>query len=204
MKRGKKHMIIGKGDRVQSNDPDDQIHEKFNESQIEQQARGGYRYFDEKGEHDHSVGGSWDNVSYEDRKAILGDRMGGIGGSWSQPPWNGWKPLIGGHHCDIFQKYAQDSDMGFFEDCSHGLALGGHMPLNHFQEEIVSEQYKEPVESTIELELPPPLPVDAEPEQHSNYTQPYSQIQENSVLYQKPFELPEIEYKGSFHKKNKK
>lgn len=138
--------------------------------------------------------------SYNATKKLVG---GWEPGSWG-PPWYdpsilpGWRIPTGGN---VFQKYAQDGDSGFFYNCDGGLALGGHMPLNSFTEST-GESYTEPEVSTVIPTLVPEeveVPEDAEPEQHSNYTPPFSQIEENNSLYEKPFEFPP--YKGGFHKK---
>jgi len=173
--------------RVQSNNPNDLYRYHFNVSQQRQQ-----------------------------------DRLGAdaiFGGSWSQPPWDGWKPMIGAGD-DFFSKYAQDSDAGFHYGVigsGQPLAMNPHPPnrldTNTYSETMptaaeinpITVPNNSPVMSNIQLETN----FTPEPQQRATYVPPFSQTQmqglgkavrdEDNVLFEEPFEIPE--YKKSLHKK---
>jgi hypothetical protein len=171
--------------RVQSNDPNDLYRYHFNVSQQRQQ-----------------------------------DRLGSdaiFGGSWSQPPWSGWHPMIGAGSDNFFQKYAQDSDVGFHYALGSGQPLGMNPhPPNHLENESnealnsndinpITVPNNSPVMSNIQLETN----FTPEPQQRATFVPPFSQTQmqglgkavkdEDNVLFDEPFEIPE--YKRSLHKK---
>jgi len=155
------------------------------------------------------------NISQERQQ----DRL--AGGSWSQPVWNGWKPIIGAGRENVYQRYAQDGDAGFFHSRAfgRGMPIGMNpVPLNHLETEENYQIYDEPEVSTAEpvVTEPSPMPEDsnlelltefhAEPYQHAIHVPPYSQNinqgmgkavkNEDNILFEEPFE-----YKGSLHKK---
>lgn len=151
------------------------------------------------------------------------DRL--TGGSWSQGCWQGWKPIIGASSENIFQRYAQDGDSGFFHSrvFGRGMPIGMNpVPLNHIEtEEIYNEYYAPEVSKIKPVVIPSPMPIEsniemelqfeAEPQQSANHVPPYSQTinqgmgrstkNEKNVLYEEPFEY---KYKGSLHKKGLK
>ena len=158
------------------------------------------------------------NISQERQQ----DRL--AGGSWSQPVWMGWKPIIGAGKSNVFQRYAQDGDAGFF----HSRAFGKGMPLgmnpnqlNHIETEENYQEYETPEVSNTEPVVvePAPFPQESnlivetqfepEPQQKANHVPPYSQVinqgmgraskDENSILYEEPFE-----YSGKFDKKKRR
>lgn len=151
------------------------------------------------------------------------------GGSWSQPDWSGFHPIIGAGYArygndEFLQRYAQDGDSGFF--FRKGLNGGAeplgahHLPLNSMDEGQEPIEYEDSKMSTMEpvtIEEPPSKPDDeelaidtgftAEPQQKANHVPPYSQMLiqgmgKDDVLYDEPLVIPE--YKGSFHKKEKR
>jgi hypothetical protein len=162
------------------------------------------------------------NVSQERQQ----DRL--AGGSWSQPSWEGWRPIIGAGHPtnDLFQRYAQDGDEGFFYSSMFGRGnpIGiSPTPPNHLNQDRSGKSYsiKMPTVSTIKPAFvrpsPTPLMSDIEmdvnftpePQQRATYAPPFSQTvvqgmgkavnDEENVLYEEPFEIPK--YKGGLHKK---
>ena len=161
------------------------------------------------------------NISQERQQ----DRLGSIfGGSWSQPVWMGWKPIIGAGRDNVFQRYAQDGDAGFFHSRAfgRGMPIGMNpVPLNHLETEENYQTYDAPEVSRMEpvVTEPSPMPEEnnlelitqysAEPQQKANHVPPYSQTinqgmgkavkNEENVLYEEPFE-----YKGKFDKKKRR
>lgn len=147
-------------------------------------------------------------------------RLGMQGGSWSQPSWTGWKPIIGAGHNNMFQRYAQDGDAGFFYGMGSGEPLGVNpIPPNSFEKEEAI-QFKEPEMSMIRPIVTEPTPkpdatemqqellFSAEPQQRAVHVPPYSQSlyqglgranTEDDVLHEEPLEIPK--YRGGFHKK---
>lgn len=108
------------------------------------------------------------------------DRLSG--GSWSQPVWTGWKPIIGAGHQDMFQRYAQDGDSGFFygmRGSGNPLGVNPFPPDNFETEENYDQEYQAPDVSTIlpvmvqpsaepqPLEMEQELHFNAEPEQRA-------------------------------------
>jgi hypothetical protein len=207
--------------RVQSNDPRDIDRSIWNESQVEQQLRGG----------------SWSQPPWNGWHPIIG-----AGSSFASfHPWQS-HPMgyMGSGHTDYFQRYAQDGDSGFFHlsggiphrefawsplyggadpSVPRGLPVGiSPFPPNCLDgdyEDRDEPDFADPQLSTIEPEKVPDPDLDpgelgvvsqsAEHQQRATYVPPYSQtyqrINEGNVLYEDPLKIPE--YKGGFHKKDK-
>lgn len=160
------------------------------------------------------------NISQERQQDRLSDMFGG---SWSQPIWTGWKPMIGAGHQDVFQRYAQDGDSGFF----HGMRGCGGIGINPFppntiydDESVTKHDFSDGSVSTMEpvvtepsaqpdiAELETETSFTAEPQQRAIHVPPYSQSlyqgmgranTEDDVLHEEPLEIPK--YRGGFHKK---
>ena len=197
--------------RGQSNDPRDIDRAIWNESQVEQQLRGG----------------SWSQPPWNGWHPIIGAGYH----PWQSHPMG---YMGSGHDPDYFQRYAQDGDSGFFHsgstpyrelawcpiDLSGGAIPRGNpigispFPPNHINEDHMEvEEFEEPLVSTVVPEqvpkdTDPVITQNAEPQQRATYVPPYSQalmmggkIEEGNVHYQDPLEIPK--YKGGLHKKDK-
>ena len=161
------------------------------------------------------------NISQERQQHRLGSDL--MGGSWSQPIWAGWHPIIGAGRQDVFQRFAQDGDSGFFHGmhgCGRPLGMNPFPPNAFEAGENTTPSFEAQHISTIEpVYVQPSASPDvstlaqettftAEPEQRATHVPPYSAMiyqgmgranTEDDVLHEEPLEIPK--YRGGFHKK---